>query len=180
MENQSDSELKIHRSIIITEGVIGFLKYLNLIREQRPFNLTTISESLNLPHEEVSEYFSIIQHAFRLFHNIQHDKIIQEDDIFAHSQKKTEHISLTYIEMERYSTFAYLSSKKPFSSLSEQIMSLFHNHKDLFHEIREENNIFFKVSPVGKYFATEFRKLKMLNLPVDRIEYKNYELIIKN
>ncbi len=159
-----------------------FIKYLDCNYCKKPYSIVNISQDLDIEIAEVIEYFSVIKDTFRLFHKIQHEKIIRDEDIFSNSYKKTKKIQLTKKDIEELSSYEYLSSKRLFITQKLfkkaeflRLSELISKYPLLF--IQNDSGIWTFSEP-GKYFTTEYLRYKRINIKVDKLFFNNIELKI--
>ncbi|MHA1648332.1 MAG: hypothetical protein ACTSVL_12245 [Promethearchaeota archaeon] len=156
-----------------------FIQYLKKIYKNKPFNFEEIANKLQIPIEEVVEYFNVVTESFRLFHKIQENKLLKKEDIFTTSKTSRTIIEISVEEMKSFCSFVYIlqkqSSKRKNLKLSENTRILIKKYPDLFKLVDSK----IQASSSGSYFASEFEKYQKINSKINKMEYKNIQLIIK-
>ena len=158
------------------------LSYLISHADSRPFQLDDVASAVHISIEQVVAIFSMMRASFNLFHILQSDKLLKQDDIFSysHPSNKLVVIEISDEDMDTYASFVYLYKKLNTSpdKLKSDITfrSLIEKYPQLF-EIHNNN---WKPTKIGEYFVLQYQKFKKLKSPCPQLEYKNVKLTLLN
>ena len=175
----SDSHDTVDENSIISElEWQKILEYLIEHAQDRPFHLEEIASKLNISLSQIVTIFSMLRKSFNLFHIIQQEKMINQEDLFSYSHPlgKEEIYSITKKEMGRYSTFVYLFIKLNRYPIQLSSDIKFRNLIEKYPNLFQLSQSAWEPSEMGKYFVNQYKKYVKLKTPCPVLEYKNFRL----